>query len=228
MKKLWLLMVGLLAFSLTGCKKNDEWEQLLEEYRTNKMAIYEEENEMYADYEVDVAFIGDSLTDGYDVKRFYSDYLVSNRGIAADTTFDLENRLEVSIYDLKPKIVVMLIGANNFKTMFDNYEEILVGYKTNLPNTRVILLSLTPMSMEWGKNNNIAKNNNIIIKSLAEKYSFEYVDLYNALLNEETGEIYEEYTIDGGHLTEAGYVVLTNEITPVLEVELNLWNKDNE
>jgi lysophospholipase L1-like esterase len=228
MKKLWLLMVGLLAFSLTGCKKNDEWEQLVEEYRTNKMAIYEEENEMYADYEVDVAFIGDSLTDGYDVKRFYSDYLVSNRGIAADTTFDLENRLEVSIYDLKPKIVVMLIGANNFKTMFDNYEEILVGYKTNLPNTRVILLSLTPMSMEWGKNNNIAKNNNIIIKSLAEKYSFEYVDLYNALLNEETGEIYEEYTIDGGHLTEAGYVVLTNEITSVLEVELNIWNKDNE
>jgi lysophospholipase L1-like esterase len=228
MKKLWLLMVGLLAFSLTGCKKNDEWEQLVEEYRTNKKAIYEEENEMYADYEVDVAFIGDSLTDGYDVKRFYSDYLVSNRGIAADTTFDLENRLEVSIYDLKPKIVVMLIGANNFKTMFDNYEDILVGYKTNLPNTRVILLSLTPMSMEWGKNNNIAKNNNIIIKSLAEKYSFEYVDLYNALLNEETGEIYEEYTIDGGHLTEAGYVVLTNEITPVLEVELNLWHKDNE
>jgi lysophospholipase L1-like esterase len=228
MKKLWLLMVGLLAFSLTGCKKNDEWEQLVEEYRTNKKAIYEEENEIYADYEVDVAFIGDSLTDGYDVKRFYSDYLVSNRGIAGDTTFDLENRLEVSLYDLKPKIVVMLIGANNFKTMFDNYEEILVGYKTNLPNTRVILLSLTPMSMEWGKNNNIAKNNNIIIKSLAEKYSFEYVDLYNALLNEETGEIYEEYTIDGGHLTEAGYVVLTNEITSVLEVELNIWNKDNE
>lgn len=228
MKKLWLLIVGLLAFSLTGCKENDEWEQLVEEYRANKMAIYEEENEMYADYEVDVAFIGDSLTDGYDVKRFYSDYLVSNRGISGDTTFDLENRLEVSLYDLKPKIVVMLIGANNFKTMFDNYEEILVGFKTNLPNTRVILLSLTSMSMEWGKNNNIAKNNNIIIKSLAEKYSFEYVDLYNALLNEETGEIYEEYTTDGGHLTEAGYVVLTNEITPVLEVELNLWNKDNE
>lgn len=228
MKKLWLLIVGLLAFSLTGCKENDEWEQLVEEYRANKMAIYEEENEMYADYEVDVAFIGDSLTDGYDVKRFYSDYLVSNRGISGDTTFDLENRLEVSLYDLKPKIVVMLIGANNFKTMFDNYEEILVGFKTNLPNTRVILLSLTSMSMEWGKNNNIAKNNNIIIKSLAEKYSFEYVDLYNALLNEETGEIYEEYTTDGGHLTEAGYVVLTNEITPVLEDELNLWNKDNE
>jgi len=36
-------------------------------------------------------------------------------------------------------------------------------------------------------------------------------------LNLETGEIYAEYTTDGGHLTSAGYEVLTNTITPTLE-----------
>ena len=225
MKKLWLLMVGLFIFTTVSCRDNNtDLEQLIKEYRANKIALYTQENELYADYEVDAAFIGDSLTDGYDVKRFYPDIIVSNRGIGGDTTFDLEARLEVSLYDLKPKVIVMLIGANNFKTMFDNYEQILIGYKTNLPNTRVILLSLTSMSMEWGKNNDIAKENNIKIKALAEKYSFEYVDLYSALLNEETKEIYPEYTIDGGHLTEAGYIVLTEQITPVLNEELKLWN----
>ena len=225
MKKLWLLMVGLFIFTTVSCRDNNtDLEQLIKEYRANKIALYTQENELYADYEVDTAFIGDSLTDGYDVKRFYPDIIVSNRGIGGDTTFDLEARLEVSLYDLKPKVIVMLIGANNFKTMFDNYEQILIGYKTNLPNTRVILLSLTSMSMEWGKNNDIAKENNIKIKALAEKYSFEYVDLYSALLNEETKEIYPEYTIDGGHLTEAGYIVLTEQITPVLNEELKLWN----
>ena len=225
MKKLWLLMAGLFIFTTVSCRDNNtDLEQLIKEYRANKIALYTQENELYADYEVDAAFIGDSLTDGYDVKRFYPDIIVSNRGIGGDTTFDLEARLEVSLYDLKPKVVVMLIGANNFKTMFDNYEQILIGYKTNLPNTRVILLSLTSMSMEWGKNNDIAKENNIKIKALAEKYSFEYVDLYSALLNEETKEIYPEYTIDGGHLTEAGYIVLTEQITPVLNEELKLWS----
>ncbi|MBR2350966.1 MAG: hypothetical protein IKA67_02925, partial [Clostridia bacterium] len=55
------------------------------------------------------------------------------------------------------------------------------------------------------------------IKLLSEKYGYEFVDLYSPLLNLETGEIYAEYTTDGGHLTYAGYEVLTNTITPALE-----------
>ena len=122
----------------------------------------------------------------------------------------------------------MLIGANNFKTMFDNYENILKGLKDNLPNTKIVLLSLTSMSKEWGKNNQIAAYNNVKIKKLAEKYSYTFIDLYYPLLNIETGEIYDEYTTDGGHLTEAGYNVLTNEITPIVKEELTKWIIENE
>lgn len=213
---------------LTGCgKNNDEWERMVAEYRASKMESYAKENEMYADYEVDIAFIGDSLTDGYDIKAYYPDYLVSNRGIGGDTTFDLEGRIQISLYDLKPKVAVMLIGANNFSTMFENYERILLGMQENLPNTKIVLLSLTSMSGEWGKNNQLAAYNNVKIKLLAEKYSFEYVDLYSVLMNLETGEIYPEYTTDGGHLTAKGYEVLTAAITPVVAGQLEIWYAEN-
>lgn len=43
------------------------------------------------------------------------------------------------------------------------------------------------------------------------------MDLYSPLMNLETGEIYPEYTVDGGHLTEKGYEVVTARVTPVLE-----------
>ena len=219
----------LIAVFLCGCKgNNDEWERQIAEYRAAKMTAYADENAKYEDYEVDVAFIGDSLTDGYDVKSYYPDYVVSNRGIGGDTTFDLEGRIQVSLYDLKPKVAVMLIGANNFKTMFDNYERILQGMKENLPNTKIILLSLTSMSGEWGKNNQLAAYNNVKIKMLAEKYSFEYVDLYSALMNIETGEIYPEYTTDGGHLTAKGYEVLTAKITPAVAEQLAIWQSENQ
>ena len=187
------------------------------QYREAKRQQYIRENEQYADYEVDVAFLGDSLTDGYDVQRFYPQYVVSNRGIGGDTTFDLEGRLQVSVYDLKPKVVTVLIGANNPTTMFDNYEKILIGLKENLPDTKIVLLSLTNMSQEWGRFNHQAAYNNVKIEKLAEKYGFAFVDLYSPLMNLETGEIYPEYTTDGGHLTEKGYEVLTAQITPVLE-----------
>ena len=187
------------------------------QYREAKRQQYIRENEQYADYEVDVAFLGDSLTDGYDVQRFYPQYVVSNRGIGGDTTFDLEGRLQVSVYDLKPKVVTVLIGANNPTTMFDNYEKILIGLKENLPDTKIVLLSLTNMSQEWGRFNHQAAYNNVKIEKLAEKYGFALVDLYSPLMNLDTGEIYPEYTTDGGHLTEKGYEVLTAQITPVLE-----------
>lgn len=225
-----LMSLILLAFSLCSCKsEEDEWAEKVAEYRANKMAIFESENAQYADYEVDVAFLGDSLTDGYDVAAYYPQYTVSNRGIGGDTTLDLEGRLKASVYDLKPKVAVMLIGANNFDTMMENYENILRGFVENLPNTRIILLSLTSMGGEhWGKNNQIAAYNNVKIKLLAEKYSFEYVDLYSPLLNLEDGEIYDDYTTDGGHLTAQGYEVLTREITPAIERQLSAWALENE
>lgn len=223
------VILFLTCLTLVGCgKKNDNWEQLAEEYRQNKLDIYLDENDLYDDYEVDVAFLGDSLTDGYNVKQYYPQYLVSNRGVGGDTTFDLEKRIQISLYDLKPKVAVMLIGANNFKTMFDNYENILKGFKENVPNTKIILLSLTSMSGEWGKNNQIAAYNNVKIKMLASKYGFEYVDLYTPLFNLETGEIFPEYTTDGGHLTSQGYEVLTAAITPVVDRQIFVWNNENQ
>ena len=215
-----LLLIGLsYLFSVVLPQKREKARLLkaVQEYYDAKIATYESENEKYDDYEVDVAFLGDSLTDGYDLERYYPQYLTLNRGISGETTLGLEKRLKVSAYDLKPKVVVMLIGANNFDTMLDNYENILEGFKDNLPETKIVLLSLTSMSGEWGKNNQKAAYNNVIIKLLAEKYGYEFVDLYSPLLNPETGEIYSEYTTDGGHLTHMGYEVLTNTITPTLE-----------
>lgn len=228
-KRISILLACLLLLLLPcGCNRaEEEHQRQVAEYRAAKMAIYEEENLRYADYEVDVAFLGDSLTDAYDVAAYYPQYLVSNRGIGGDTTFDLEGRLQKSLYDLAPKVAVMLIGANNVDSMMENYENILKGFTENLPNTRIVLLSLTSMSGEWGKRNHQAAYNNVRIKLLAEKYGFAYVDLYSALMDLETGEIRAEYTTDGGHLTPAGYEVLTAKITPVLAHELSLWQSGN-
>ena len=203
-------------------KEREELMRMVQEYRDNKFAIYAEENARYEDYEIDVAFIGDSLTDGYDLEKYYSEYKVSNRGIGGETTYGLLARLDISVYQLKPKVIVMLIGANNFKTMFEDYEDLIIGIKTNLPNTTLVICSLTSMGGEhWGKNNQLAAFNNVKIKAYADKYGCPFVDLYTPLLNMETNEIYEHYTTDGGHLTAEGYEVLTSAIKPVLNEILN-------
>lgn len=224
MKKTVRLLILLIIIALTlslvyiffqnEAKKQQQEELLaaLAEYYDNKIQQYEEENENLLPGEIDVVFLGDSLTDGCDLALYYPEYKTLNRGIGGDTTFGLEKRLQVSVFDVQPKVCVMLIGANNFSNMFENYENILISFKENLPNTKIILVSLTSMGGSWGKNNHIAAFNNVKIKALSEKYNFEYVDVYTPLLNMETNEIYPEYTTDGGHLTHEGYLVLTGKI----------------
>lgn len=202
-------------------RKKEQQLELIKQYYANKLNAYENENQQYGDYEVDVAFIGDSLTDGYDLESYYPNYVVSNRGIGGETTFGLEDRLKVSVYDLKPKVVVMLIGGNNLYDMFDNYDNILVGLKENLPNTKVVLLSLTAMGKSWGYKNEIACLNNVKIKIMADKYGFSYVDLFTPLFDVSTNEINSEYTYDGVHFTSKGYEIVTSQVTPVLDSLLN-------
>lgn len=209
--------VAVFGFVLPQQRRQDEQERLVQAYRDAKMEQYRQENEKYADYEVDVAFLGDSLTDGYDLAQYYPQYVTANRGIGGDTTFDLERRLQVSVYDLKPKVAVMLIGANNPDSMLDNYEQILIGLKKNLPDTKILLLSLTAMGGEhWGSKNQLAAYNNVTIKLLAHKYGFTFVDLFTPLYDVSTREVYAGYTVDGGHFTPEGYEVVTAQITPVL------------
>ena len=228
-KRFWIplcaLALALITFAivyftviLPEKREEEKLQEAVRAYRAAKLEQYEQENAEYDDYEVDVAFIGDSLTDGYDLAKYYPQYVTANRGIGGDTTFGLEERLQVSLYDLKPKVVVMLIGANNMDSMLQNYESILKSLQENLPESKIVLLSLTAMGGEhWGRKNQLAAYNNVSIKLLAQKYNFAFVDLYSALYDVSIGEVYEGYTIDGGHFTHEGYTVVTAQITPVLK-----------
>lgn len=217
-----LCVIGSIGFFRYAENKKTlaEREKVVREYYNNKLEIYATENSTYDDYAVDVAFLGDSLTDGYNLAQYYPQLVTANRGIGGETTHGLEARLKISVYDLCPKVAVMLIGGNNLDTMLDNYEDILVGLRDNLPQTKVVLISLTAMGKDWAHKNQLATYNNVTVKKLAQKYGFTFVDMFTPLFNEQTGEIYDEYTTDGAHLTALGYEVFTDVLTPVLQTLL--------
>ena len=184
------------------------------EYYGAKLTLYEEENAENPN--PDVVFLGDSLTDGCPLETYYPDYKTLNRGIGGDTTFDLEKRLQVSAYDANPKVLVLLIGGNNLYTMFENYETILQGIKQNIPETKVILVSLTAMGGKWAKKNEIAALNNVRIELLAEEYGFYFVDVFTPLFDPETMQVKQGYTADGAHFTAEGYAVVSAEINKAI------------
>ena len=213
-----MVIMPLLTLGILSCQNKEkssiDYEAIFMEHYNERVNLFIEENKTAKD--IDVVFLGDSLTEFYDVAKFYSEFKVLNRGIGGDTSFGVEKRLKESVYDANPKVTTMLIGANNQDTLMDNYENILKSLKSTAPEMKVVLLSLTSMTDYWGENNQKAMENNVKIKEYANTYGYEFVDLYNPLLDKNTNELKREYTIDGGHLTEKGYEVVTNQIKPIL------------
>lgn len=191
-----------------------ETHNIFYDYYVAKVAQFKEDNKTLG--EVDVAFLGDSLTDGYPVQDWYPQYKVVNRGIGADSTWGLEERLDCSAYDVNPKVIVLLIGINNLDTMLQNYERIVQKIKQNLPNTKIIIESLTPESGDFAFRNPQAISNNVKVKDIAQRNGCTFVDMYTQLLDPNTNELKLEYTIEGLHFTPQGYEKITGVLTPVI------------
>ncbi len=189
------------------------------EYYDAKVLEFEEENKTLSN--VDIAFIGDSITDGYEsFGTAYSEYSVAWRGIGGDTTFGLYDRLEVSLYAVNPKVVVLLIGINNIDSMFENYETVIAEIREKLPDSSLIVQSIHPTSRDFSNRNEKILAANERIKGLASKYDFTYVDVHSALKDNETGEYSALYTDDGLHPNEKGYEKITETLLPVIEQAL--------
>ena len=217
-----LAVGGIIAASIVLPRyiKDQKIKKLTEEYYNTKVAAFEKENPDLTD--VDVVFLGDSLTDGCDLNKYYPLFSAVNRGISGDTTDGLLARLKVSAYDVDPTGVVLLIGVNDISRgvkpneLSDNYEKIITGLQENLPDTIIVWCSMTALGGKSAKYNDTVIICNQKIKLLAEKHGCVFVDLFTPLCDVETREIKEEYTTDGTHLTDAGYQVVSREINNAL------------
>ena len=198
-------------------------------YSERKLSMFEFENLNLAKEQI--VFIGDSITDLCPLDKYYSDLSLAtyNRGVGGDTTQNVLNRLKLSLFDLMPTKVVMMIGINDINSnvgeekLLKNYEEILKQISTNLPQTEVFCMSILPMnkqieeysSISADKNLQIILRVNTQIEQIVEDYNYTYVNLF-PYFSDSNDLLIEEYSDDGIHLNHNGFVVWSNILKPML------------
>lgn len=173
-----------------------------------------------------IVFFGDSITSGYKIEEFYPKNNVINSGTGGDTTENLLERME-DVYKYNPSKVFILIGINDLNRgksideILDNIQRIVNNIKTNRKYTNIYIESVYPINRnvfedkDYSFNNDISndtiKELNDRLSNLCKENSIQYVDVYNNLIDSE-GNLKEDYTKEGLHLTDLGYFKVTSSL----------------
>ena len=176
--------------------------------------------------EENVVFLGDSITDFYDLKKYYPDHFVVNSGISGNITDDILDDMEKRVYQYNPSKVFLLIGTNDLhkerkvEEVVENIQKIITEIKENRPKVEIYLESIYPVNKDIGDGAQNRHNEDIrSINDKLEEYCHDekitYIDLYDDLANDEES-LKEEYTKDGLHLNDEGYDKVTEKIEKYL------------
>ena len=173
-----------------------------------------------------ILFLGDSITERYDLKKYFPNHNVINSGIGGNLTAGILNDLDNRVYKYKPDKVFILIGTNDIiysdlsdKEIANNIELIVTNIKKELPKTKIYVESIYPVN--YKKNNKVYNNAlltkdnnkrikkiNKLIQKICAKNKCTYIDMYDSLeIFNDT--LFKYYTTDGLHINRVGYRLIT-------------------
>jgi beta-glucosidase len=180
---------------------------------------------------VDLIFIGDSITHGWESggqsvwQKFYGKRNAVNLGISADQTSHVLWRLDHGNIDgISPKLAVIMIGTNNAgNEPRQSPEQIASGVKAiidrlqaKLPETKILLLAIFPRGAD--KNDAVRQVNakaNALIAKFGDDKSVFYLDINSKFLNaDET--LSTDIMPDRLHPNAKGYQIWAEAIEPIV------------
>jgi lysophospholipase L1-like esterase len=165
-----------------------------------------------------IVFVGDSITHDGRWQEWFPDADVHVEAAPGDTTDRLVERLP-AIIELKPDIIVLLIGSNDFganrsvEYVVRSVEYFLAMLRRDVPGARTLVQSIMPRGREYGAD---IQNANRHIRQFATTLHAQYLDLWASMAMDD-GELSPEFTNDRLHLNETGYEAWLNELRPALE-----------
>ena len=183
--------------------------------------------------QIDLAFIGDSITQGWERngkavwETYYANRKALNLGIGGDRTQHVLWRLDNGNIDgISPKVAVIMIGTNNSANDRNSASEIVDGVtaivaklRKQTPNTKLMLLGIFPRGADFNEQRGKILQVNQTLSRLHDGKSIFYQDIGHHFL-EDNGSISPSIMPDYLHLSTAGYGIWAEAIEPFLAMHL--------
>ena len=181
-----------------------------------------------------VVFIGNSITENWVHLRykFFKENNYICRGIGGQTSPLLLLRFRQDVIDLHPKVVVINAGINDIAENTGEYDiDFTLGNIKSMAELarinkiEVVLTSILPCAGNGWKGHITdvpakIKELNDKIKEYALDNDFYYLDYYSHM-EASDGSFIKEYTFDGLHPNEEGYMIMEPFIKDVIDKKLS-------
>lgn len=168
-----------------------------------------------------VLFVGSSSIRGWKtLQADFADFAVLNRGFGGSHLEDVNYYFSEVVLPYKPKLIVLYAGENDI-TAGKTVERVVADYKTfvaqvreKLPKARLIFISLKPSPARWELREKFQQANKLIKAEIEKDKRQMFVDVWQAMLDEQGEPKPEIFQADKLHLNAEGYKIWRASLTP--------------
>ena len=173
-----------------------------------------------------ILFVGSSSFNYWkDIKNYFPEYPILNRGFGGSTLNDLIFYANETIIKYHPKQIYIYCGENDIadkdkvtpEITLDRFKTLFTIIRTNLPtNISIVFVSIKPSILRWSLEDKFVAANKLIKTFLAQQPNTQYLDTHSAMLDTNGMVLQDIFIKDNLHMNAKGYVIWQKIIAPTL------------
>jgi lysophospholipase L1-like esterase len=178
-----------------------------------------------------VIFMGDSITDGWDLAKWFPGKPYVNRGIGGQTTPQMLLRFQQDVIELHPSAVVILAGTNDIagntgpmtlEQTENNFAAMVAIAQAH--RIGVVIQSVMPVNDYTEQSKRFfaerpmdkIRTLNGWLKDFAKRENLVYVDYFTPMVDEH-GLLRRDLANDGLHPNDTGYAMMVKLLQPAID-----------
>lgn len=212
---LTVLTLNAATFAAEKSKHNfSRWESAISQF--------EKQDQKQGIQEGGILFVGSSSIRMWDLKKYYPDLPVINRGFGGSEIVDSTHFAEQLILKHKPKVIFLYAGDNDIargrtaKEVANDFKQFVSVVHKALPETRIVFIAVKPSLSRWKLADTMKTANKLIEQQCAQHDYLAFADVWDPMLGKDGKPRPELFKADGLHMQHEGYLIWKKAIAPYL------------
>ena len=205
MRLFLLLCFGLLTSVVSADDSAKKWEKQISEF--------EKADSKKAPPRDAVLFVGSSSIRGWKLDKYFPELKTINRGFGGSQMSDSLHFADRIVIPYQPRSIVVYAGDNDIakdksaETVTRDYQAFVKKVRAELPNVRVLFVSIKPSIKRWKLVDEMRKANKMIAELISEDPLQEFIDIDTPMIGADGKPRKELFVKDGLHLSHEGYLL---------------------